>query len=64
MSSPRHLVSIADLDAAEIVKILDHGDRYWALAEEPIKKLVSLRGRSAQMTVCAIERAVDLPPIA
>ncbi|MGE0549796.1 MAG: aspartate carbamoyltransferase catalytic subunit [Kofleriaceae bacterium] len=43
---PRHLVSIADLDAAEIVAILDHGDRYWPLADEPIKKLTSLRGRT------------------
>ena len=45
-SVPRHLVSIADLDAAEIVRILDHGDRYWALAQEPVKKLTSLRGRT------------------
>jgi len=45
-SVPRHLVSIADLDAAEIVRILDHGDLYWALASEPIKKLTSLRGRT------------------
>src|SRR5439155_23266242 len=29
-----------------IVRILDHGDRYWALADEPIKKLTSLRGRT------------------
>jgi aspartate carbamoyltransferase catalytic subunit len=43
---PRHLVSIADLDAAEIVRILDHGDRYMAFAKEPIKKLTSLRGRT------------------
>ncbi len=43
---PRHLVSIADLDAAEIVRILDHGDRYSALASEPVKKLTSLRGRT------------------
>jgi aspartate carbamoyltransferase catalytic subunit len=43
---PRHLVSIADLDAAEIVRILDHGDRYFELASEPIKKLTSLRGRT------------------
>jgi len=43
---PRHLVSIADLDTAEIVRILDHGDHYWALASEPIKKLTSLRGRT------------------
>ncbi len=45
-SGPRHLVSIADLDAAEIIRILDHGDRYWSLADEPIKKLTSLRGRT------------------
>ena len=43
---PRHLVSIADLEPSEIVAILDHGDRYWALADEPIKKLTSLRGRT------------------
>ncbi len=43
---PRHLVSIADLDAAEIVRILDHGDRYMALGGEPVKKLTSLRGRT------------------
>ncbi len=42
----RHLVSVADLDAAEIVRILDRGDRYWALASEPVKKLTSLRGRT------------------
>lgn len=39
-------MSIADLDATEIVKILDHGDRYMAFANEPIKKLTSLRGRT------------------
>jgi len=39
-------VSIADLDAAEIVQILDHSDRYGALADEPIKKLAALRGRT------------------
>jgi len=49
--APRHLVSIADLDAAEIVRILDHGDRYWALAEEPIKKLTSLRGRTVMIVM-------------
>lgn len=43
---PRHLVSIADLDANEIVAILDHGDRYWPMADEPVKKLISLRGRT------------------
>jgi aspartate carbamoyltransferase catalytic subunit len=43
---PRHLVSIADIDAGEIVAILDHGDRHMAIANEPIKKLTSLRGRT------------------
>ncbi|MDQ3333789.1 MAG: aspartate carbamoyltransferase catalytic subunit [Myxococcota bacterium] len=43
---PRHLVSIADLDAAEIIRILDHADRYAAFANEPVKKLTSLRGRT------------------
>jgi aspartate carbamoyltransferase catalytic subunit len=47
----RHLVSIADLDAAEIVRLLDHGDRYWALADEPIKKLTSLRGRTVMIVM-------------
>ncbi len=45
---PRHLVSIADLDAAEIVRLLDAGDRYWpdvAGTDEPVKK-TSLRGRT------------------
>ena len=42
----RHLVSIADLDAAEIVRILDRGDRYWELVDQPIKKLTLLRGRT------------------
>ncbi|MGE5181801.1 MAG: aspartate carbamoyltransferase catalytic subunit [Acidobacteriota bacterium] len=48
---PRHLVSIGDLDAAEIVRILDHGDRYWSLADEPIKKLQSLRGRTVMIVM-------------
>jgi aspartate carbamoyltransferase catalytic subunit len=47
----RHLVSIADLDAKEIVAILDHGDRYWSLADEPIKKLTSLRGRTVMIVM-------------
>jgi len=50
-TGPRHLVSIADLDADEIVKILDHGDRYWSLAEEPVKKLASLRGRTIMIVM-------------
>ncbi|CAN5905059.1 aspartate carbamoyltransferase catalytic subunit [soil metagenome] len=47
---PRHLVSIADLDAPEIIAILDHGDRYWpsisASGDEAIQKQTSLRGRT------------------
>ncbi|MBA3456992.1 MAG: aspartate carbamoyltransferase catalytic subunit [Deltaproteobacteria bacterium] len=47
---PRHLVSIADLDATEIQAILDHGDRYWPSVSpadgEAIPKLTSLRGRT------------------
>lgn len=53
---PRHLVSIADLDAAEILSILDHGDRYWPSISSPrpegiattapIPKQTSLRGRT------------------
>jgi aspartate carbamoyltransferase catalytic subunit len=43
---PRHLVSVADLEAAEILRILDQGDRYWELVNEPIKKLTLLRGRT------------------
>jgi aspartate carbamoyltransferase catalytic subunit len=51
MRGVRHLVSIADLDAAEIVRILDHGDRYWSLADEPVKKLTSLRGRTVMIVM-------------
>ena len=47
---PRHLVSIADLDATEILAILDHGDRYWPSVSsadgEAVPKLTSLRGRT------------------
>ncbi len=45
-SDRRHLVSIADLDAAEIIRILDASDQYRALADQPIKKLTTLRGRT------------------
>ncbi|HSK03513.1 MAG TPA: aspartate carbamoyltransferase catalytic subunit [Kofleriaceae bacterium] len=43
---PRHLVSIADLEPGEIVQILDRGDHFAGLADEPVKKLASLRGRT------------------
>ena len=39
-------MSIADLSRGEIAQILDRADRYWALADEPVKKLASLRGRT------------------
>ncbi len=42
----RHLVSIADLDAPQIVRLLDHAQQFAALADEPQKKLTSLRGRT------------------
>ncbi|MBA3538309.1 MAG: aspartate carbamoyltransferase, partial [Deltaproteobacteria bacterium] len=42
----RHLISIADLDAPEIVRILDATDQHRALADQPIKKLTTLRGRT------------------
>ena len=45
-SDRRHLVSIADLEPAEIVRILDAADRYRTFADEPIKKLTTLRGRT------------------
>ena len=41
-----HLVSIADLDAGQITKILDGANRHHSLADEPIKKLTTLRGRT------------------
>jgi len=48
---PRHLVSIGDLEAGEILRILDHADRYWSLGDEPIKKLTSLRGRTVMIVM-------------
>jgi aspartate carbamoyltransferase catalytic subunit len=49
--SSRHLVSIADLDAAEITRILDNGDRFRALADEPVKELATLRGRTVMIVM-------------
>ena len=42
----RHLVGIADLDAAAIGVVLDLADRYQAIAAEPVKKLATLRGKT------------------
>ena len=46
MTASRNLVSIADLDAVEITRILDAGERFHAFGGEPIKKLATLRGRT------------------
>jgi aspartate carbamoyltransferase catalytic subunit len=42
----RHLLGIAELAAADIVQILDLADRHLTLAQEPVKKLTTLRGRT------------------
>jgi aspartate carbamoyltransferase catalytic subunit len=42
----RHLLGIAELAAADIVQLLDLADRHLALAQEPVKKLTTLRGRT------------------
>lgn len=42
----RHLVGIADLDAAAIGVVLDLADRHMATAAEPVKKLATLRGKT------------------
>ncbi len=42
----RHLLGIAELSAAEIVQLLDLADRHLTLAQEPVKKLATLRGRT------------------
>jgi aspartate carbamoyltransferase catalytic subunit len=42
----RHLLGISELDAADIVQILDLGDTFLEINERPIKKVPTLRGRS------------------
>ncbi|MBZ0236731.1 MAG: aspartate carbamoyltransferase catalytic subunit [Deltaproteobacteria bacterium] len=42
----RHLLGIAELEAADIVQLLDRADHHLALALEPVKKLTTLRGRT------------------
>ncbi len=42
----RHLLGIAELEAADIVQILDLADHHLVLGQEPIKKLATLRGRT------------------
>ncbi len=42
----RHLLSAADLDRAEATAILDTADRMRSLADGPVRKLPTLRGRT------------------
>jgi aspartate carbamoyltransferase catalytic subunit len=42
----RHLLGIADLDARDIVQILDLADSFLAINERDIKKVPTLRGRT------------------
>ena len=42
----RHLLGIADLDARDIVQILDLADSFMTINERDIKKVPTLRGRS------------------
>jgi aspartate carbamoyltransferase catalytic subunit len=42
----RHLLGISELDAADIVQILDLGDTFLEINERPIKKVPTLRGRT------------------
>jgi aspartate carbamoyltransferase catalytic subunit len=42
----RHLLSIQDLDAADIVQLLDLGDVFLEINQRPIKKVPTLRGRT------------------
>jgi aspartate carbamoyltransferase catalytic subunit len=42
----RHLLGISELDASDIVQILDLGDTFLEIGERPIKKVPTLRGRT------------------
>ena len=42
----RHLLGIAELEAADIVQILDLADSFLEIGERPIKKVPTLRGRT------------------
>lgn len=42
----RHLLGIAELAVEDIVQILDLADQHLALAQGPVKKLATLRGRT------------------
>jgi aspartate carbamoyltransferase catalytic subunit len=45
-SPARHLVSIADLAVPDIVAYLDRADHFAALADAPVRKLATLRGKT------------------
>jgi aspartate carbamoyltransferase catalytic subunit len=42
----RHLLGISELDASDIIQILDLGDTFLEIGERPIKKVPTLRGRT------------------
>jgi aspartate carbamoyltransferase catalytic subunit len=44
--SPRHLLGIEPLSAAEIETVLDLGERFLEIAARPIKKVPTLRGKT------------------
>lgn len=44
--SPRHLLGTENLSAAEITTILDLGERFLEIADRPIKKVPTLRGKT------------------
>jgi aspartate carbamoyltransferase catalytic subunit len=43
---PRHLLGIEDLPASAILTVLDLGERFLEIAERPIKKVPTLRGKT------------------
>ena len=44
--SQKHLLGMEHLSAEEITTILDHGERFLEIAERPIKKVPTLRGKT------------------
>ena len=42
----QHLLSMADLDAADITHVLDLADTFLEVGQRPIKKVPTLRGRT------------------
>ena len=61
----RHLISAADLSRGDAVLILDTAEELASLADRPIKKLPTLRGRTVRAALDALNdlgrpRAVQL----